>query len=539
MGVAAASCSRRDAAPTQANDRGGGVFEIEDSTLAARIGSVRRRSGLLAVLTLLGGVFALYFPALRLELTGDDYQWVQLAHSALHQPRLLLADLDTFYRPASTWTLLGDRILWGHRAAGFHATNLALHAIVSSLLFAVALRLGVGRVGSFAISMIWLASPFTDEPAISVAIRFEDLLIVSWLALILAWPREREEWTRGRVLSVCAVVLFAMASKETWVVTPAIIAALELFVHRVGGRGLVKSVGLSALAALIYTCAYFLSFPGTKSYFVQSPAVLAKIPHELAAFLDFEGLVPLGFSLDWRQILAIAVVVLAATYAFRSSPGATACGVALLVLPSLPTLLVPYLPSRYTAAPYAGFLLLGAATLSRLDSDLPLKLRRGFRAIVMIAATLTLLAGIVTVRGDLADAKRVADAHWRLLVEASAVVNRLPAGVPILVARAESESPLATVAGTLRGLPKLLFPRHEDAYALADTAALFEWTLGREDAFFRSEDASGVAGSRGIVLVHRAGGFDWPPVAVTDVGRVAATLRTNGTPFRIIRRVTD
>ena len=69
----------------------------------------------------------LYAPTLRFELAGDDYQWVQHAHLAMHRPVLLLADLDTFYRPVSTWTLVLDRILWGYRPLGYHLTNLLLH----------------------------------------------------------------------------------------------------------------------------------------------------------------------------------------------------------------------------------------------------------------------------------------------------------------------------------------------------------------------------------------------------------------------------
>ncbi|PWB82826.1 MAG: hypothetical protein C3F11_09885, partial [Methylocystaceae bacterium] len=88
---------------------------------------MRRTAPLLAIALLVAAALALYLPATRLELIGDDYQWVQHAHRAMYEPLLLLADLDTFYRPASTWTLALDRALWGFDAAGYHLTNVLLH----------------------------------------------------------------------------------------------------------------------------------------------------------------------------------------------------------------------------------------------------------------------------------------------------------------------------------------------------------------------------------------------------------------------------
>ena len=108
----------------------------------------------------------MYAPVLRFALISNNFQWLQLAHRAMHRPALLLADLDTFYRPTSTWTLVLDRLVSGHHALGYHLTNLLLHAAAGVGLALVGRRLGLGPVAAWMIGLLWVTSPFTEEPAV-------------------------------------------------------------------------------------------------------------------------------------------------------------------------------------------------------------------------------------------------------------------------------------------------------------------------------------------------------------------------------------
>ena len=81
----------------------------ETEPKAARVGEFRWI--LVSLLVVAATVAALYHPAAELVLMGDSYQWVQHAHEATHRPLRLFADLDTFLRPASTWTLVIDRLI--------------------------------------------------------------------------------------------------------------------------------------------------------------------------------------------------------------------------------------------------------------------------------------------------------------------------------------------------------------------------------------------------------------------------------------------
>ncbi len=499
---------------------------------------MRRLLPLLIVAGFLAATLALYRPALSLALMGDDYQWVQHAHRAMHLPALLLADLDSFYRPASTWTLAADLLLWGFRPAGFHLTNLLLHGLAAAALALIARRLGLPLAGAVAVGALWLASPLSSEPALAVAIRFEDLLLLAWLALIGVWPRRGEAWSRGRLAAAAAFTALAAASKETWVVTFILVLALELGFRGAGPAAAVRRALPVAAAAALYAIVYFIVFPTEKGYFDRSLAPLAKVPNVAAAFLFLEPLAPLGFTVSWRGVLALAATAAMIGLAWRRRSPAGLIGAALLAAPLLPTLLVPYLPIRYATIPFAGFALLAVSTLREAVAGLAPAARQAAVFAAVGVGALAVGAGVVGVRAELADAARVSDAHLRLLGEARAVAPELPLDRPIAVVRAERDNPLRAIARAPVGLLKLLFPRHADPYGLIDAAALFEWVIAREDVLLRRCDDGDqrFAGVRGAVLLHESGRFTWVDRAADDVAREAQPWRQRGMPVRWIRR---
>ena len=497
---------------------------------------MRAAAGLRAA-TMVGIALLLYLPALSLELMGDDYQWVQHAHHALHAPRLLLADLDTFYRPASTWTLALDRLAWGFDPAGFHRTNVLLHGLVAAALALAARRLGLAPAAAWAAGALWLATPLTREPAIAVAIRFENLLLLAWLALVAAWPRADERWTTARTVVVATAAALAAASKETWVVTGVLVVALELGPRRVAAATAVRRALPFFAAAGLYAGAYFLAFPTGKGYFELSAALLAKVPHMLAAFLLLTPLAPLHFPFTWREAIAAAAVAAAIALAVRRRSPAGTVGAALLLAPVLPTLLVPYLPTRYTAIPYAGFLLLLLATAGEAFRSARPALHRAGHVAAALLAALVLAAGALGVRLELADAARLSAVHARLLAEAARVAPALPPDVPVAVVRVERDQPLGELAREPRGLLKLYYPRPPDPYGLVDAAALLEWALARDGTFVtRHDDGDAVfAGAAGAVLLHESGRFAWASPVAPDVVADARRWRERGHPLRWVR----
>lgn len=489
-------------------------------------GVSERAKVILAGAVLAAAVGAVYWPVLGFTLIGDDFQWLQLARAAMHRPWLLLADLDGFWRPSSTWLLALTERLRPGSAAAHHLINLILHALAGLGLFAVGRRIGfpIGVAG--VVAVLWVASPFTGEPAYAVACRHEDLLLLGWLCLCLAWPPADGGWSPGRVWPVVLGAGLAACSKETWVMTPALIVALEVGLRRRSWRQAVRAGLTWTVPVVVYSAVHWLLLAGRGGYFSLAWGVLAKVPHELAAFWYLEGLVPLQFPFSWRGALALALTA-GVVRVGRSRP-AVAVGLALLVLPTLPTLFAPYLPTRYTAIPYGGFLVLIAGAVARLASG-PLTLQRRLAlAGTGTMAVLVLVAGVSIVRGDLDDIGRVSGAHARLLAEAQEAAGTFPVAVPVVHVRAENESPLPAIAATPRGLPKLYFPRHEEPYGLVDVAALFDFVLAGRGLQVRIvPDGDPRLQGPGSLLLHRSGGFAWRP-APAPLASTLATARAQG-----------
>jgi len=487
--------------------------------------SERWKVGVVAALLALV-VGAIYWPVLGFTLIGDDFQWLQLARAARHRPWLLLADLDGFWRPSSTWLLALTELLWPGSSAAHHAVNLVLHAGVGLGLYLVGRRLGFSAWAAAVVGVLWVGSPFAGEPAFSVACRHEDLLLLGWLSVCLAWPPADGRWSSGRVWLAVLGAGLAACSKETWVMTPGLVVALEVGLRRRPWWQAVRSGLRWTVPVVVYSAAHWLWLAGRGGYFSSAWRVLAKVPHELAAFWYLEGLVPLQFPFSWRGVLALALTA-GAVWVGRSR-AAVVVGLALLVLPTLPTLFVPYLPTRYTAIPYSGFLALIAGAAVQLASGLTPRQRRLALVGAGTMAALVLVAGVSIVRGDLDDIGRVSGAHARLLAEAQQAAATFPIAVPVVHVRAENESPLPAVAATPRGLPKLYFPRHEDPYGLVDVAALFDFVLAGKGLQVRIlPDNDPRLQGPGSLLLHRSGGFAWRP-APTPLATAIGAARAQG-----------
>jgi len=492
----------------------------------------------LATAALIGvAVTLLHGPVASLALTGDSYQWIQHAHAAAHQPSLLLADLDTFLRPSNTWTLVVDRFLWsGFDARGYRTTSLILHGLVALALAFAGRRLGLGPVAAAAVALVWVTSPFTDESAFVVAYRFQPLLLFAWLALIVVWPRSGVSWSGGRVTLAIVAILAAAASKETWVVTPVLVAALE-FDRRRSLRALAPPVALVGMAAALYIALYIFAFPTSKSYYELGSHVIARVPQQLAAFLYLGESRPYGLTVTSAGLLALGVVVLMAVACLRWRVSGTWVALSLLVLPTLPTLLVPFMPQRYLAIPYAGFLLLVGLWIGALASRFQ-RWQKAIRGFAVVTATLVMVAGAAIVRADLEDYRVMAAAHQVLLDEAAEVVDAVAGGRPVLIVRDERAQPLVEILREPRGMAKLPFTRHQDPYGLIDSAALFEWVLSEEGTRVdRIDDWASVCdGSEGSVVVHRDGGFADLGV-ISDVAAEAARWESEQRHVRVVQTV--
>jgi hypothetical protein len=155
--------------------------------------SGRTRDAALAVaLGLLA--FAVYLPALRLEFTADDFLILDnleelggLRGAAAY----FEVNFYAHYRPLVFLSYAIDAAVWGVDAAGFHLTNVALHAANAMLVYALARRVAEPAVAGAA-ALVFAFHPTNYEGVFWISGRF-DLLATTWILAALVFL-----WTPGR-----------------------------------------------------------------------------------------------------------------------------------------------------------------------------------------------------------------------------------------------------------------------------------------------------------------------------------------------------
>ncbi len=500
---------------------------------------MKRAGFLAAVALLLASATALVFqPVLGLELTGDDYQMAQFAHRTILDPSLALAPLGQFFRPLTNWSFVADRILWGTNPAGYHGMTLLFHLLAALALLGAGLRLGLGPPAASVVALLWAVSPFTDENAVWAAIRHQNFLMILWMGLVILWPvaRRRERWSRWRVVMAGLVVVALVVTKESWVVTPLLVLVLAVVQQEVGLRKALFPAILTGILAVIYVALRFAFIPTTGGYFEYSLTPVLKVPHMLAAFLWLEELRPLAFEATVTGFLATGVVLGLAVMGARRRLPAACVGAVFVFVPILPVLLVPYLPQRYTAIPWAGFLLLVMGSVAPAVERLGGWRRWVGGLAIAVVAVLLLAGGTAVVRSDLEDWRRVSAAHRVLLVEARTAAPAFPLDRPVFLVRAERVSPLRSIALDPRGLYKLWFHRGSDPYGLIDGSALFDWVLDLRDGVVTEIPPSAVPpdGAPPRILLHEAGGFRWAPEGTPGGPDPVAAWRRRGLPVKLM-----
>jgi tetratricopeptide (TPR) repeat protein len=148
-----------------------------------------------------------------------------------------------------TWLSFAfDYAVWGLRPAGYHLTNVLLHAVNAGLAYALADQLlqratpwpaRVCRLGGVAASLLWALHPMRVE-AVSWLTGRRDVLSGFFLLLtVLAYVRATETEERRRVWLLASLFTYVLAlgSKAVVMVLPAALAALEWYpLGGLGGR---------------------------------------------------------------------------------------------------------------------------------------------------------------------------------------------------------------------------------------------------------------------------------------------------------------
>jgi hypothetical protein len=254
------------------------------------------------------------------------------------------------YRPVTTLSYLVNYAGLGHgeRAAGYHATNVLLHAMNVLLLFALARRIPTDTRIAWFVAAVWAVHPILTEVVANVAGRADLLAAACVLAGILCYDNSRLATGARRgawLLGLALAALIGTLSKENAIVIVAAIGLFELTrgrdarsVRHLMRATIVLAVPLLVVVAqrsAVLTAAGaapipFTDNPITSGSFLSGRATALAVigrylwllawPATLSADYSYAAVpVPAGSPTDWLAWATLALAVLLAVVASRRS----------------------------------------------------------------------------------------------------------------------------------------------------------------------------------------------------------------------------
>jgi hypothetical protein len=197
-----------------------------------------RRPGGAALVTL--AVLSLV-PALFAPFVADDYYHVVAAsqfREALTRSWVLPIHLGgawwtphdlavEYFRPLIVVSFAIDHLLYGWHAAGYHLTNLALHALATLLAWAIARRILGEGFAAWSTAALFAVHPCHVQAVGWISGRTDLLAALFYMAALVAYFKSRERPDARLRLALLSVVLFlaALMAKEMAITFPAVVLA--------------------------------------------------------------------------------------------------------------------------------------------------------------------------------------------------------------------------------------------------------------------------------------------------------------------------
>lgn len=194
-----------------------------------------------ALAAFVAGSALLYWPAFWIGLLSDDFVLLSRAESGS------LVDRSwEFLRPLplALWRMARTPV-------ALHALNIALHAVNAWLTMMLAMRVGLSKTAAALAGVLFLVFP-TSVEAVAWAAGIFDVMLVTFVLTACVVLTTMSPGIK-RTAAVAALTAAALATKETGVVTPAI-----LILSWLAACGGLRSIKAPAAASIAVVAAYVL-----------------------------------------------------------------------------------------------------------------------------------------------------------------------------------------------------------------------------------------------------------------------------------------
>lgn len=217
-----------------------------------------------ATLVIIGLTFLAFFNTLSHDFTGDAYSlfvenhfYENSGNMAKIFTRELLATPESLqegfithsqkfssglvsYRPVTALSFFLDYGIWGMNPFGYYLMNLVLHIIAALLVYSLALTVSKTTAAAFLAAVLFGIHPVQAEVVNSIGYRSDSLVVVFYLAAILAYRQFRiaADRRRGLFLGMSLGLFFlALFSKESALTLPFILLFYDYWFLTRGSLG--------------------------------------------------------------------------------------------------------------------------------------------------------------------------------------------------------------------------------------------------------------------------------------------------------------
>lgn len=290
--------------------------------------------------------------------------------------------VNNLYRPVTLLSFALNRMVTGGAAFGYRLVNLALHVLVTLLVYVVGRQIAGRAPAPIFAALLFAVHPVHTEVLGMIVGRAELLAAAGALGAVALFLAARGR----RGLLVLAIVVFVLGSlsKENAIVAPALILAADLLI--VGGRPAwgFHAIAAAAAAGVVGLRVLMLGAfnPGGGTHFIDNPMMAASFfegrltalavlprylellvfPWRLSADYSYDA-IPIARGIGDPRVVAGVVLVaatLGAAIGLRRRAPATAYAVLWIALALAPVanLLVPIgalMAERLVYLPSAGF----------------------------------------------------------------------------------------------------------------------------------------------------------------------------------------
>jgi tetratricopeptide (TPR) repeat protein len=193
-----------------------------------------RRSGWIALL-LVAASFAVYAPVRHHEFVAYDDDRYIVDNPNLREPlgldsvrRAFASPYETNWIPLTWISLHIDHALYGLAPAGYHLTNVALHALSAVLLFVALVRMTRATGPSAFAAAVFALHPLHVESVAWAAERKDTLSGLFWMCTLLAYGEyARRRFSPGRYALVLLFLVLSLLAKPMGVTLPFVLLLLD------------------------------------------------------------------------------------------------------------------------------------------------------------------------------------------------------------------------------------------------------------------------------------------------------------------------